>query len=383
MSAAAQISPWATEDHEMFRDSVRKLIENDFVPNRERWIEQGYMEPEYWRKAGDVGLLCADIPTEYGGGGCDFGFDIIGYEEMQRACISSFGSAIQSIVAHYILIYGTAEQKQRWLPKMATGEFITSIAMTEPGTGSDLQAVKTTAIRDGDNYLINGSKTFITNGYNANLICVVAKTDPAEGAKGVSLVFVETDGLDGFKRNTPLKKMGMKGQDTCELFFDDCVTPVSNCLSMQEGQGFYQLMTQLPRERLIIAAVSVAAMEAALNHTIDYVKERRAFNKAVIEFQNTKFKLAEQKTNTTIARVFLDHCISLLIKGELDAETASMAKWWCSEKQFELAHECLQLHGGYGYMMEYPIAHYFADSRVQMIYGGTNEIMKELISRSL
>lgn len=376
-------SPWASEDHDMFRDSVRRLVESDFAPHRERWADQGYMEPEYWQKAGDVGMLCADIPTQYGGAGCDFGFDVIGYEEMQRGCVSSFGGAIQSIVAHYILVYGSEEQKLRWLPKMATGEFITSIAMTEPGTGSDLQAIKTTAIRDGDDYVINGSKTFITNGYNANLICVVAKTDPSEASKGISLVFVETDNAEGFRRNKPLKKMGMKGQDTSELFFDDCRTPVSFVLGGVEGQGFYQLMTQLPRERLIIAAVSVAAMEAALEQTISYVKERRAFNKSIIEFQNTKFKLAEQKTQTKIARVFLDYCIGELINGTLDTETASMAKWWCTEKQFELMHECLQLHGGYGYMMEYPIAHFFADSRVQMIYGGTNEIMKELISRSL
>lgn len=383
MSSSAYRSSWSTDDHEMFRDSVRRLVETEFMPNRDRWIEQGYMEPEYWIKAGEVGLLCADIPTEYGGAGCDFGFDIIGYEEMQRGCVSSFGSGIQSIVAHYLMVYGTDEQKHRWLPKMATGEIISAIAMTEPGTGSDLQAVKTTAIRDGDDYVINGSKTFITNGYNANLICVVAKTDPTEGSKGVSLVFIETDDLKGFSRNKPLKKLGMKGQDTSELFFEDCRTPVSYVLGGIEGQGFYQLMAQLPRERLIIAAVSVAAMEAALDQTIAYVKERRAFNKSIIEFQNTKFKLAEQKTQTKIARVFLDHCIEELIKGTLDAETASMAKWWCSEKQFELVNECLQLHGGYGYMMEYPIAHYFADSRVQMIYGGTNEIMKELISRSL
>jgi len=380
---SAYRSSWVTEDHDMFRDSVRRLVETEFMPHRDRWIEQGYMEPEYWLKAGEVGLLCADIPTEYGGSGGDFGFDVIGYEEMQRGCVSSFGSGIQSIVAHYLMVYGTEEQKHRWLPKMASGELITSIAMTEPGTGSDLQAVKTTAIRDGDEYVINGSKTFITNGYNANLICVVAKTDPSEGAKGISLVFVETDNLPGFRRNKPLKKLGMKGQDTSELFFDDCRTPISFVLGEVEGQGFYQLMNQLPRERLIIAAVSVAAMEAALEQTVEYVKERRAFDKAIIEFQNTRFKLAEQKTLTKIARVFLDHCIEELMKGTLDAETASMAKWWCSEKQFELVNECLQLHGGYGYMMEYPIAHYFADSRVQMIYGGTNEIMKELIARSL
>ncbi|MDA0824022.1 MAG: acyl-CoA dehydrogenase family protein [Proteobacteria bacterium] len=376
-------SPWMTEEHEMFRDTVRKFVETEFVPNRERWIERKHMEPEYWQKAGEIGMLCPDIATEYGGGGGDFGFDAITYEELQRACVSSFGNGIQSIVAHYLDVYGTEEQKLRWLPKMATGETITAIAMTEPGTGSDLQAVKTSALRDGDEYVLNGSKTFITNGYNANLICVICKTDPDARAKGISLIMLEPDQVEGFSRNSPLSKIGMKGQDTCELFFDDCRVPVGNLLGTEEGQGFYQLMAQLPRERLIVGLGSVAIMEAALNLTIEYTKERRAFNQAIIEFQNTKFKLAEKKTETKIARVFIDHCIERLNAGELDAETASMAKYWCSETQFNLVNECLQLHGGYGYMMEYPIAHYFTDSRVQMIYAGSNEIMKELISRSL
>ncbi len=376
-------SPWETEDHSIFRDSVRKFIESEFVPNRERWIERKHMEPEYWQKAGAIGMLCPDIPDVYGGAGGDFGFDAITYEELQRACVSSFGNGIQSIVAHYLLVYGTEEQKLRWLPGMASGEIISAIAMTEPGTGSDLQAVRTSALRDGDEYVINGSKTFITNGYNANLICVICKTDPSERAKGISLVMLETGGLDGFSRNPPLAKIGMKGQDTSELFFNDCRVPVENLLGSKEGQGFYQLMAQLPRERLIVGLASVAIMEAALNATIEYTKGRNAFGKAIIEFQNTKFTLAEKLTETKIARVFIDHCIKQLILGQLDAETASMAKWWCSEKQFDLVNECLQLHGGYGYMMEYPIAHYFTDSRVQMIYAGSNEIMKELISRSL
>ena len=376
-------SPWETEDHTIFRDSVRKFIEAEFVPNRERWIERKHMEPEYWQKAGEIGMLCPDVPPEYGGAGGDFGFDAITYEELQRACVSSFGNGIQSIVAHYLLVYGTEEQKLRWLPGMATGQTISAIAMTEPGTGSDLQAVSTSALRDGGDYVINGSKTFITNGYNANLICVICKTDPNERAKGISLIMLEIEDLDGFSRNAPLDKIGMKGQDTCELFFDDCRVPVGNLLGAEEGQGFYQLMAQLPRERLIVGLGSVAIMEAALNATIDYTKERHAFGKAIIEFQNTKFKLAEKLTETKIARVFIDHCIEKIIAGELDAETASMAKWWCSETQFDLVNECLQLHGGYGYMMEYPIAHYFTDSRVQMIYAGSNEIMKELISRSL
>lgn len=376
-------SAWMTADHDVYRDNVRRFVETEFVPQRERWNEQGHPEPAAWRQAGEMGLLCPDVPAEYGGGGADFGFDVITYEELARACISSFGNGIQSIVAHYLVRYGTEEQKQRWLPGMASGEIITSIAMTEPGTGSDLQSIKTRAVKDGDDYILNGSKTFITNGYNANLVCVVCKTDPEARAKGISLLMVEVDGLAGFRRNKPLKKIGMKGQDTCELFFDDVRVPRANILGGVEGQGFYQLMAQLPRERLIIAISAVAAMESALAHTVDYTKQRKAFGQSLIEFQNTKFKLAEWKTETTIARVFLDHCIQQLNAGELDNVTASMAKWWCSEKQFMLAHECLQLHGGYGYMLEYPIANYFADSRVQMIYGGSNEIMKELIGRSL
>ncbi len=376
-------SPWMTEDHVMFRDSVRRFLEAEFVPQREHWIERRHMEPEYWQKAGEVGILCPDVPTEYGGGGGDFGFDAITYEELQRACVSSFGNGIQSIVAHYLLVYGTEEQKQRWLPGMASGDIISAIAMTEPGTGSDLQAVKTTAIRDGDDYVINGSKTFITNGYNANLICIVAKTDPEARAKGISLIMAEVDGLDGFSRNPPLKKIGMKGQDTSELFFDEMRVPVGNLLGTEEGQGFYQLMAQLPRERLIVGLGSVAIMETALERTIAYTKERRAFNQAISDFQNTKFKLAEAATETKIARVFIDHCIAALIAGTLDAETASMAKWWCSERQFNLVNECLQLHGGYGYMWEYPITKAYADARINRIYAGTSEVMKLIISRYL
>lgn len=376
-------SPWLTPDHEIYRDSIRRFIEAEFVPHRERWIEQNHVDPIDWRRAGEVGLLCPDVPTDYGGGGGDFGFDVIAYEELQRVCITSFGNGIQSIVAHYILVYGTDEQKQRWLPKMASGEYICSIAMTEPGTGSDLQAVKTRAVKEGDHYLLNGSKTFITNGYIANLICVVCKTNPAERAKGISLLFIETEGLAGFRRGKPLKKIGQKGQDICELFFDDCRIPAENILGGRAGQGFYQLMNQLPRERLILAVMAVAAMENVVRITADYVKQRQAFGKPLLDFQNLRFKLVECKTETTIARVFLDHCVQELLAGRLSTETASMAKWWCSQKQFEIANECLQMYGGYGYIMDYPIAHYFADSRVQMIYGGSNEIMKELISRSL
>ncbi|MBI2800925.1 MAG: acyl-CoA dehydrogenase family protein [Gammaproteobacteria bacterium] len=379
----SQRAPWATAEHELYRDTVRRFVETEFVPHRERWIAQGYCDPEYWRKAGEVGLLNPDIPSEYGGGGSDFGFDAIVYEELMRGGITSFGSGIQSIVGHYLMVYGTETQKQRYLPRMAAGEIITSIAMTEPGTGSDLQAVKTRATRVGDHYVLNGSKTFITNGYNANLIVVVCKTDPKERAKGISLLCVETEGLEGFRRGKPLKKIGQKGQDTCELFFTDVRVPVANLLGGHEGQGFFQLMNQLSRERLIIAVSSVASMENCLRVTTEYVKQREAFGKKIIDFQAAKFTLVECKTETRIARVFLDDCIARLIRGELDAETASMAKYWCSEKAFDIANRCLQLHGGYGYIMDYPIAHYFTDSRVAMIYGGSNEIMKELISRTL
>ncbi len=379
----AQATGWATPEHTLYRDTVRRFLEAEFVPQRETWLEQGYCDPAYWRKAGEIGLLCPDVPTEYGGGGCDFGFDAIVYEELMRAGITSFGSGIQSIVAHYMLVYGTEEQKQRYLPPMARGEIITSIAMTEPGTGSDLQAVKTRAIRDGDHLVLNGSKTFITNGNNANMIVVVCKTDPKERAKGISLLCVDTHDLAGFRRGKPLKKIGQKGQDTCELFFTDCRIPVENLLGGQPGQGFFQLMNQLARERLIIAVSAVASMENCVRITIDYVKQREAFGKKLFDFQTAKFTLVECKTEARLARVFVDDCIRKLIAGELDAESASMAKYWCSEKAFEIAHRCLQLHGGYGYIMEYPIAHYFVDARVGMIYGGSNEIMKELISRSL
>ncbi len=376
-------SPWLTAEHTLFRDNVRRFVESEFVPQRERWTDQGHSDPGAWRQAGETGLLCPDVPTEYGGGGADFGFDAIVYEELGRACVSGFGCAIQSIVAHYLLAYATEAQKQKYLPRMATGDIITAIAMTEPGTGSDLQAVKTRALRSGDDYVVNGSKTFITNGYNANLIVLVCKTNPAERAKGISLLLVETDGLEGFRRGQPLKKIGMKAQDTCELFFDDVRVPVENIIGGQEGQGFFQLMSQLGRERLMIGLQSVAAMESAVRLTTEYVKTREAFGQKLFALQNTRFTLVECATEARIARVFVDDCITRLIAGTLDSATASMAKYWCSERAQEAIHRCLQLHGGYGYMLDYPIAHYFADNRVSMIYGGSNEIMKELISRSL
>jgi acyl-CoA dehydrogenase len=367
----------------MFRDAVRKFVAAELVPHDERWAKQGHVDRDVWHKAGAMGILLCDVPEEYGGAGASFAHEAAVYEEVQRANITSFGKAVHSIVAHYLLTYGSEEQKRAWLPKMAMGELIAAIAMTEPGAGSDLQGVTTRALRDGDAYVINGAKTFITNGYMADLLCVVAKTEPGTGAKGVSLVMVETADLPGFRRGRILEKIGQKGQDTTELFFDDVRVPAANLLGAEEGRGFYQLMAQLPYERTILAVAAVAAIELAVEITTAYVKERKAFGKTLIEMQNTRFKLAECKTTAHIARVFLDDCIRRMIDGTMDATTASMAKWWTSEQQCRVIDECLQLFGGYGYMMEYPIAKLYADARVQKIYGGTNEIMKELIARSL
>jgi acyl-CoA dehydrogenase len=376
-------SPWMTDELEIFRDSVRRFIEQEFVPKQERWNRQQRVDRDAWDKAGAMGMLCPDIPEQYGGAGSSFAADAIVLEELIRAGNTSFGSMVHSITAHYILGYGTEAQKRRWLPRMATGELIAAIAMSEPAAGSDLQGIKTRALREGDHYRIHGSKTFISNGQVANLICVVVKTDPKEGARGTSLIVIETEGLEGFRRGRTLEKIGQKGQDTAELFFDDCRVPAEWLLGGTEAQGFYQLMNQLPRERLMIAVVAVAAMERAVALTASYTKERRAFGQPIAEFQNTRFTLAECKTEAVIGRVFVDWCIKRLIAGELDAVTASMAKWWTTQKQCDVIDACLQLHGGYGYMLEFPIAQMFADARVQKIYGGSNEIMKELIARSI
>jgi acyl-CoA dehydrogenase len=377
-------SPWMNEELEILRASARKFYEREFLSQDETWRKQGYVDRDAWRKAGEAGLLCASIPEAYGGGGGTFAHEAVINEEQLRLGITSFGNSVHSgMVAHYINAYGSDEQKSRWLPKMASGDLVGGIAMTEPGTGSDLQGVKTTAKLNGNEYVVNGQKTFITNGQSCNLIIVVAKTDPAAGAKGTSLVVVETDEVDGFRRGRNLAKIGQKGQDTSELFFDDVRVPTANLLGAQQGLGFGQLMNQLPQERLIIALLGVSAMEAALAGTVEYVKERKAFGQRLLDFQNTRFKLAEQKSIAVIARVFVDRCIELHLKGQLDAITAAMAKWWCTQMQCDLVDECLQLHGGYGYMLEYPIARFYADARVQKIYGGTNEIMKELIARTL
>ncbi|TLF79406.1 acyl-CoA dehydrogenase family protein [Nocardia cyriacigeorgica] len=376
-------SCWMNEDLDALRELARAFFEKEVAPNVDKYIEQHHVDRDLWNKAGELGLLCLSIPEEYGGGGGTFAHEAVLIEEQARVVDTAWGQSLHNgIVAHYLLAYGTEEQKKHWLPKMASGEVVGAIAMTEPGTGSDLQNVKTKAIRDGDEYIVNGSKTFITNGAQADLIIVVVKTDTSQGASGISLVLVEAD-RPGFRRGRVLDKIGQKGQDTSELFFEDVRIPVSNLLGTAEGQGFIQLMQQLPQERLIIAVGSVAGMEVALEHTLRYTKEREAFGRSVFGFQNTKFKLAEVATEANIARVFTDDCIAKHIAGELDIPTVAMAKWWTTERAMSVASECLQLHGGYGYMTEYPISRMWVDNRVQMIYAGTNEIMKEIIARSL
>lgn len=381
--SAAYRSPWMNEELDMFRKTARRFVREEFVPHEARWRAQHRVDSDAWTKAGATGLLLTDVPEEYGGGGGTFGHETVVMEELAYAGVN-FGSGVHSIVAHYILSYGTEDQKRRWLPKMASAELIGSIAMSEPVAGSDLQGIKTTARRDGDDYIISGSKTFITNGWHTNLICLAVKTDLSENAKkGMSLVMVETKDLAGYRVGKTLEKVGMHGQDTCELFFDDARVPAGNLLGEAEGRGFYQMMEQLPYERLTVGVGAVAVTEQAVAITIKHCKDRRAFGKTLLEFQNTRFKLAECQTEAHIGRVFLDNCIERLMKGELDTPTAAMAKYWLTDKQCEIIDECVQLHGGYGYMTEYPIARMWADSRVQRIYAGTNEIMKELVARSL
>ncbi len=373
------------EELEIFDRSVREFFAKEATPEKmAKWRENGVVDREMWTKAGAAGLLCVAGPEEYGCAGGDFRHDAVIINAMGEMGIEGFGLSLHNaIVAPYIWQYGSTEQKQRWLPRLATGELVGGIAMTEPGAGSDLQGVKTTAKLDGNHYVINGSKTFITNGQTCNLIIVVAKTDVSLGAKGISLVIVETDGLEGFRRGRNLDKVGQDAQDTSELFFEDVRVPTSNLLGMDEGRGFIHLMQQLASERLQIAMQGVGMMERALTLTAQYVKERKAFGKTLIDFQNTQFKLAECKTKATVAKVFVDHCIERLLKGDLDASTASMAKYWVTDTQCEVIDECLQLHGGWGYMNEMEIGRMYRDARVQRIYGGANEIMKVLIARTL
>jgi acyl-CoA dehydrogenase len=376
-------SPWMTQDLDDFRDLARTFCEKEVRPNVDRFIENKQVDRELWTKAGDVGLLCLSIPEEYGGGGGTFAHEAILIEEQARATDSSWGVQLHNgIVAHYLLNYGTEEQKHEWLPRMASGEVVGAIAMTEPGTGSDLQSVKTRAIREGQEYVVNGSKIFITNGAQADMVLTVVKTNPEQAAAGISLVIVPTD-TPGFSRGKVLDKIGMKGQDTSELFFEDVRIPVANLLGSEEGQGFAQLMEQLPQERLIVAVANVAAMEMCFDETMRYVHDRSAFGRPIWGFQNTKFKMAEVATEARVARSFLDECIGLHLEEQLDIPTAAMVKLWCSERSQKVADKCLQLHGGYGYMNEYPIARAWADLRVSQIYAGTSEIMKEIISRSL
>jgi len=369
-------------EHETFRDSVRRFLEAEVKPFDERWQEQGFVDKSVWRKAGENGFLCMSMPEAYGGSGADKLYSMVLIEEQARINNSSLGWGLHSeIVAPYLLNYGAEALRRKYLPRMASGEMVGAIAMSEPGAGSDLQSVKTTALRKGGGYVVDGSKTFITNGWNCDLVVVVAKTDPAKGAKGTSLVVVDTS-MQGFSKGKRLKKMGLKGQDTAELFFDGVEVPAENLLG-QENNGFIYLMQELPWERMQIAIAAAAKSEAALGWTIDYVNQRKAFGKPVAGFQNTRFKLAELATEVQVMRVFVDRCMALLMEGKLDTATASMAKLWASDMEGKVIDECLQLHGGYGFMWEFPIAQAYVDARVQRIYGGTNEIMKEVISRSL
>nr|WP_244293007.1 acyl-CoA dehydrogenase family protein [Stappia sp. TSB10P1A] len=368
----------------MLDDAFARFLEREIAPDYEAWVEAGCVTRAAWEKTGAGGFLCSGMPEEYGAAGGTFAHESVIIRRLGLAGFDHFGIALHSaIVAPYIKHYGSQEQKERWLPKLASGEMIGAIAMTEPGAGSDLQAIRTSAVRDGNHYRISGAKTFITNGQLANLIIVVAKTDPAAGSKGVSLFVLETEGAEGFRRGRNLDKLGFKGNDTSELFFDDVRVPADALIGPEEGRGFYQLMEQLPQERLLVAVQAMAAIERALTLTLDYVKDRQAFGKRVLDFQNTQFKLAELKTEATIGQVFVNDCIARHVAGELDGTTASMAKYWTTDLQSKVMDECLQFFGGYGYMNEYPISRLYADARVQRIYAGTNEIMKVLIARSL
>lgn len=377
-------SSWMDKDLDALADLARRFFEKECAPNEERWGRQQQVDRDVWRKAGELGLLCLSIPEEYGGGGGTFAHEAVVAIEQIRAMAPSFGGVLHSaIIAHYLSSYGTEEQKTTWLPKMASGEVVSAIAMTEPGTGSDLQAIKTKAVKDGDDYVISGAKTFISNGQTADLVVVAAKTDPeGRGVDSVSLILVEAH-REGFRRGRNLEKIGQHGQDTCELFFDDVRVPQSNLVGAVEGLGFIQLMQQLPQERLVLAVIAAASIEKTVDVTLTYTKEREAFGRPIFKFQNTQFVLAESDTVKSVAWSFLDECVVKHLAGELDVPTAAKAKWWLTDQQVKVADECLQLFGGYGYMQEYPIARLYADSRIQKVYGGTNEIMKTIIAKSL
>ncbi|MFE3954446.1 acyl-CoA dehydrogenase family protein [Nocardia sp. NPDC059091] len=383
MTTAVYRSPWVDDEVQALHDMATKFFEAELLPNQERFAEQKHVDREFWNKAGELGLLCASIPEEYGGGGGTFAHDFAVFDAQYRLGDTSFGNMVHSgLVAHYLLAYGTEEQKLRWLPGVATGELVGAIAMTEPGAGSDLKALRTTAVRDGDHFVVNGAKTFISNGLHADLIIVVTKTDPAAGAKGISLIVVETPDAHGYRVGRVLDKVGMKGQDTAELFFDDVRVPAANLLG-DAGAGFGYLMKQLAHERLVVAVCAAAATEAAVALTVRYTKDRKAFGAPLFDMQNTRFELADCATQAHVSRVFVDQCIQRHLRAELDGATASMAKAHTTDVQGKVVDRCVQLFGGYGYMLEYPIARMYADARVQRIYAGANEVMKELIARSL
>ena len=374
---------WANEELDAWRESVARFVEDEVAPADAKAREQGHLDPSFWRRAGELGMLCTDIPDTFGGAGGDFRHEAVVHEELARRSLLSLNTGVHSIAAHYFLNHGTPQQQEDFLPRMVTGELVGALAMTEPGAGSDVQAIRTRARRDGDQWVLNGSKTFISNGLLAGVIMVLAKTDPNAGAKGISIFVVETAKAPGFRVGKLIDKIGLKGQDTTELFFDEMRLPANALLGEIEGRGFAQAMGDLPYERTIIGVSSVAAMEGALAATLTYVRERQVFGQRLADLQNTKFKLAEIATQVKVARVFIDDCIKRLAAGALDTATASMAKLWCSEAQARVVDECLQLFGGYGYTTEYMISRMYTDARIQRIYGGTNEIMKEVISRAL
>ena len=372
---------WMDADIEAFREQVRRYVERELSPHAAAWRAQGYVPRETWRGFGEHGFLLPEMDEQWGGGGGNLAYQLVVQEELTKAEIHAITS-VHTITAHYIDTYGTPEQKQRWLPKLCNGEMLAGIAMTEPSVGSDLKAMRTSARLDGDHYVINGSKTFITNGFTANLLVVAVRTGDA-GSGGVSLVVLETENLPGFRVGRRLDKIGQHISDTAELFFEDLRIPASHLLGGVEGQGFKQLMSQLPYERMLLGVSAATAIEMAVALTVDYTQQRKAFGQTIADFQNTRFKLAECATTAHVVRSFVNDCIQRLLDGTLDNEAAYMAKWWCSEQQCKVIDECLQLFGGYGYMEEYPIARMYADARIQKIYGGANEIMKDLIARRL
>jgi acyl-CoA dehydrogenase len=368
-----------------FEDSVAKFLKRQAPQERvARWREAGQVDRKIWQEAGAAGLLGVSIPAEYGGAGGDFRHDVVIFRQLIRQDVEGFSLQLHNgIVTPYVLAHGTEEQRRRWLPRLCSGELIAAIAMSEPGAGSDLQSIRTTAVKDGNGYRINGSKTFISNGQIANFVVVVAKTDPAQGSRGVSLFIVETEKAEGFKRGKKLDKVGQDAQDTSELFFDDVWVPAENLLGPETGKGFYQLMAELPRERLIMAICAVETMDLAIEHTVEYVKNRTAFGQRIFDFQNTQFQLADCKAKAVIAKVFVNDCIAKVLEGKLDNTMSAIAKMWTTDTECQIVDQCLQLHGGYGYVNDYPIARMFRNSRIQRIYGGSNEIMKVLIARSL